>query len=60
MSFEKMIEQAKEILTELAKPDLPLDTATKLYKDGIKTLEEATKMLEKAKLEYETHEAKES
>lgn len=60
MNFEEKIEQAKKILSDLAKPDLPLDEATNLYKNGVKLLEEATKMLEKAKLEYEAHEAKES
>lgn len=60
MSFEEKLEEAKKILEELAKPDLALDNATKLYKNGIKVLEEATKMLESAKLEYEAHEAKES
>ena len=52
-SFEEKIEAAKAILKELAQPDLPLDRATTLHKEGMTLLTEASTMLEKAKLEYE-------
>ncbi|MDR2639164.1 MAG: exodeoxyribonuclease VII small subunit [Helicobacteraceae bacterium] len=52
-SYEAKIEAAKAILAELNKSDLPLDKATALFKEGKKLLDEAAKLLENAKLEYE-------
>lgn len=60
LSYEARIEAAKVILKELSAPDLPLDKATALYREGTKLLEEAAKMLETAKLEYEEHQPKET
>lgn len=60
ITYEAKIEQAKAILKDLANPELPLDQATKLYKEGMNILEDATKMLEQAKLEYSEYEPKES
>lgn len=56
-SFEERIKNAKEILEKLNNPELPLDEGLKLYKDGMKELNLATKMLEDAKLEFETIES---
>jgi len=53
ISFETNIENAKKLLNELMKPEIPLQESMKLYKDGIQELELATKILESAKLEYE-------
>lgn len=51
--FEKRIEEAKKMLNELMNPDITLADSVRLYKDGIKALKEAQKMLEDAKLEIE-------
>ena len=51
--FEKRIEEAKKMLNELMNPDITLADSVQLYKDGIKALKEAQKMLEDAKLEIE-------
>jgi exodeoxyribonuclease VII small subunit len=51
--FEKKIEKSKKILDKLMNPEISLEESMKLYKDGIKELKEASKMLENAKLEFE-------
>ncbi len=51
--FEKKIEKSKEILDKLMDPQISLDNSMKLYKEGIKELKEANKMLELAKIEFE-------
>jgi exodeoxyribonuclease VII small subunit len=51
--FEKKIEKSKEILDKLMDPEITLEDSMKLYKEGIKELKEASKMLENAKLEFE-------
>ncbi|MDQ1341225.1 MAG: exodeoxyribonuclease small subunit [Campylobacterota bacterium] len=56
-SFEDRLKNAKEILEKLNNSELPLDEGLKLYKDGMKELSLATKMLEDAKLEFETIES---
>ena len=52
-SFENKLKIAKEILERLSDPEITLKDAMKKYKDGIAILNEATKMIEDAKLEYE-------
>jgi len=52
-SFEAKLELAKELLEKLKDPEITLDKAMQLYKDGKKELQSATKMLEEAKLEFE-------
>ena len=47
--FEKRIERAKKILEELMEQDIPLAKSVELYKEGMKELKEAQKMLEDAK-----------
>ena len=56
-SFEEKLEKTKGILEKLNNNELPLDTGVKLYKEGMQALSEATKMLENAKLEFETIES---
>ncbi len=51
--FEKKIELSKEILDKLMDPSITLEESMKLYKEGVKELKEASKMLETAKLEFE-------
>jgi exodeoxyribonuclease VII small subunit len=53
ISFEDKIEQAKEHLEKLVQPDITLSDSMKFYKEGMKELEIASKLLEEAKLEFE-------
>ncbi|NWF66398.1 MAG: exodeoxyribonuclease VII small subunit [Campylobacterales bacterium] len=53
LDFEKKIEKAKELLEKLMSPDITLENSVKFYESGIKELNEASKMLEQAKLRYE-------
>ena len=50
--FEKKLKEAKELLEKLNNPDITLFEAMQYYKKGIKLLEEATKMIEEAKLQF--------
>ncbi len=54
MSFEKKLEDAKKVLEELSNPEISLADGMKKYKSGLKLLQDATKMIENAKLEYTT------
>ena len=49
-SFEEKIEHAKKILEKLMDPEITLAESVKAYEEGIKELNEATKLLEEAKL----------
>jgi len=51
--YEKKLNEAKELLDKLNNPEITLYEAMEFYKKGIKILEEATQILEKAKFEYE-------
>jgi len=51
--FEKKLEEAKKLLEKLNNPEISLYEAMQYYKKGIKLLEEASKMIEEAKLEFE-------
>ena len=51
--FEKKLEEAKKLLEKLNNPEITLYEAMEYYKKGIKLLEEASKMIEEAKLEFE-------
>lgn len=53
LDFESKIEKAKEILVKLNAQNLSLKDSLEFYKMGISELEEAQKMLEFAKLQYE-------
>jgi exodeoxyribonuclease VII small subunit len=50
--FEKKLQQAKELLEKLNDPEITLFQAMEYYKKGIKLLEEASKMIEEAKLQF--------
>jgi len=49
-NFEEKLESAKKILEKLMDPQITLEDGVKYYKEGIKELDEATKLLESAKL----------
>jgi len=51
--FEKKLKEAKKLLEKLNDPEITLYEAMQYYKKGIKLLEEASKMIEEAKLEFE-------
>ncbi|MGE4382719.1 MAG: exodeoxyribonuclease VII small subunit [Arcobacter sp.] len=50
ISFEEKVLKAKELLEKLSNPQITLSDSIKLYKIGIKELEEAQKLLDEAKL----------
>ncbi len=52
IDFEKKIEEAKKLLEKLNDPEITLHQAIEYYKKGIKLLEEASKMIEEAKLQF--------
>jgi exodeoxyribonuclease VII small subunit len=53
ISFETKIENAKKLLDKLIDPEITLQDSVKFYKDGMKQLQEAQKLLDKAKVEFE-------
>lgn len=59
ITFEQKLESAKKVLEELSNPEITLADGMQKYKEGLSLLEEATKMIEDAKLEYETLQNKE-
>ncbi len=52
--FETKVDHAKKVLEQLMDPEITLENSVKVYKEGMKTLNEAQKLLDDAKLEYET------
>lgn len=50
VNFEEKIIKAKELLEKLSNPQITLSDSLKLYKTGIKELEDAQKLLDEAKL----------
>ncbi|BCD60587.1 MULTISPECIES: exodeoxyribonuclease VII small subunit [unclassified Nitratiruptor] len=52
-SFEEKLKKAKIILDELMKQDIPLAKSVELYKEGMKLLQDAQKLLEEAKVQIE-------
>jgi exodeoxyribonuclease VII small subunit len=55
INFEDKIKQAKELLDKLIDPEITLQKSVEVYKDGMKELEEAQKLLDDAKLEFEEY-----
>lgn len=53
LDFEKLVELSKKALDELNNQNLPLKESLKIYKQGLQYLNDAQKLLEEAKLEYE-------
>ena len=52
ISFEEKIENAKVLLEKLSNPEITLSDSVNLYKNGIKEIEEAQKLLEEARLNF--------
>lgn len=50
VNFEEKIIKAKELLEKLSNPQITLSDSIKLYKTGVKELEDAQKLLDEAKL----------
>ncbi len=48
--FEDKITKAKDLLEKLSSPDITLESSVKVYKEGLKQLEDAQKLLDEAKL----------
>lgn len=53
ISFEEHIEKIKLILEKLNQQDLNLKEGLTFYKEGMKELQNAQKLLENAKIEYQ-------
>ncbi len=53
LSFEEKVENAKELLEKLSNPDITLSSSVEIYKNGMKEIEDAQKLLETAKLKFE-------
>ena len=52
LSFEEKVENAKELLEKLSNPDITLSSSVEIYKNGMKELDDAQKLLETAKLNF--------
>ena len=52
ISFEDKIEEAKILLEKLIDPEITLSSSVEVYKNGLKELETAQKLLDEAKLEF--------
>lgn len=53
ISFEKKIEEAKELLEKLIDPEITLSNSVEVYKKGMGELEQAQKLLDEAKLNFQ-------
>lgn len=51
-SFEENIKNAQLLLDKLIDPEITLSQSVSVYKEGIKELEKAQKLLDDAKLEF--------
>jgi len=54
--FEDKIVEAEQLLEKLSNPQITLSDSIDIYKNGIKELEEAQKLLDEAKLIFTTQE----
>ena len=52
-SFENKIVEAQKLLEKLIDPEITLSNSVEVYKNGMKELDEAQKLLDEAKLEFE-------
>ena len=53
ISFETKIKNAKEELDKLLERDITLSKSMEIYNQGLKELEDAQKLLDSAKLQFE-------
>ena len=54
INFEEKIIKAKEFLEKLSNPQITLSDSIKVYKTGVKELEDAQKLLDEANLIFST------
>ena len=54
INFEEKVLKAKELLEKLSNPQITLSDSIDIYKNGVKELEEAQKLLDEAKLIFTT------
>ena len=54
LNFEEKIIKANELLEKLSNPQITLSDSIKVYKTGVKELEDAQKLLDEAKLIFST------
>jgi exodeoxyribonuclease VII small subunit len=54
-NFEDKIEKAKEILEKLMNPEITLSDSITYYKKGMNELQNASKLLQNAELEFKEH-----
>ena len=59
IDFETKIKNAKELLDSLLEQDITLSKSMEIYNKGIKELDDASKLLEEAKLQFEEINTKE-
>jgi len=52
-NFEENIKKAQELLEKLIDPEITLSQSVSVYKDGLKELETAQKLLDNVKLEFQ-------
>jgi len=52
-SFEENLQEAKALIEKLMSSDITLEESIKLYKEGLKAIEDAQKLLEDAKLKVQ-------
>jgi len=52
-TFENKIIEAQKLLEKLIDPEITLSNSVEVYKNGMKELETAQKLLDDAKLEFE-------
>lgn len=52
-SFEIKISEAQKLLEKLIDPKITLSNSVEMYKEGMKELESAQKLLDDAKLEFQ-------
>ena len=53
VNFEKKLDNAKKTLETLMSPDITLEKSVKAYEDGMKELNEASKILQDAKIKIQ-------
>ncbi len=59
-TFEEKLAHSKTLLEKLMDPEITLEQSVKLYEEGLRTIKEAQKMIEEAKLKVETIEKSQS
>jgi len=52
-TFENKIVEAQKLLEKLIDPEITLSNSVEVYKNGMKELESAQKLLDEAKLEFQ-------